>query len=429
MFKKKKTTTTLGIPSAMLFNQSILDVFVLQGILELEDAEKLKNNFKTNREIETFLIKNHLVTKDTINKAYSIILKLPFIELRNIEIKREALETIPQKIASRLGIIPFDLDGTLLKVAITEPADLPLGFSSALRKLFKNKKANLELFITDVEDFKEAFKQYKKKPEKSLLIKKGSLPVVYLRNRKISRDCLNKIPKNFIEKYRVLVFGENIAGCYLVASEKPDSPLTKKILKYIEKENKVKLELFATSESDIDHILENYDNNTPFQIEEVQEKSINSDKKEDAEQFKTIIQDNLKSAYTNIKKTFVRKKSPTLTVDSIFVRKESDKDIERKFQNGSKENIIKINDESPNKTISLIGKIPEAYLTKLPQNFISKYRVVVFGENDEGNLMIATDDRESEMTKKAVSFIENQHPVEVFSVKPADIEYALSIYG
>ncbi len=422
MFSKQKYNSSLGIPSAMLFNQSILDVFVLQGILELEDAVKLKNNFRTNREIETFLLKNHLVTKDTINKAYSIILKLPFIELSNIKIDRETLDIIPEKISSKLGIIPFDSEGTLLKIAITEPADLPLGFLSALKKLFKNKKANLELFITGIEDFKEAFKQYKNKQDKSLLMKKGSLPVVYLRNRNIPRECLNKIPKNFIEKYRVLVFGENITGHYLVASEKPDSPLTKKILDYIEKENKVKLELFATSANDIDFVLNNYDSNASFQIEQPVTKTSKLNRKEKAEEFKTILQDNLKFSFSNIKKTIIKAKSPTLTVDSIFVQKES----REKFQNTAKENIIKT--EGYEKTISLIGKIPKTYLTKLPKNFITKYRVVVFGENDEGNLMLATDDPKSEMTKKALLFIKNQHPSEVFITKPADIEYALSIY-
>lgn len=422
MFSKQKSN--LGIPSAMLFNQSILDVFVLQGILELEDAEKLKKNFKTNREIENFLLKNHLVTRDTINKAYSIILKLPFIELSSIKIEQEVLDVIPEKIALRLGIIPFDLDGMLLKVAITLPSDLPIGFTASISKLLKNKKANLELFITGTNDFKEAVKQYKIKPKKSLLIKKGSLPIVYLRNRKISRHCLNKIPKSFIEKYRLLVFDENIAGNYLVACEKPDSPLTKKIFKYIEKENKVKLEIFATSGSDIDYVLENYDSETPFQIEELQIVKKEEKKPEKKEQFKVITQDSINTAISSIQKRFFKPKTPTLTIDSIVKRPEQ-------FQKDDKNGII-INegksDEPSAKSINLIGKIPKSYLAKLPKEFIEKYRVVVFGENDEGDLMLASDTLGAEVTKKAISFIKNQHPVEVFSTKSADIEYALSIY-
>lgn len=433
MFSKPKSN--LGVPSAMLFNQSILDVFVLQGILDLEDAEKLKGHFRTNREIETFLLANHLVTRDTINKAYSIILKLPFIELKNIKISPETLRAVPEKIATRLGIIPFDLDGTLLKIAVTQPADLPLSFSQTVKKLFKSKKANLELFITGMDDFKEALKQYKDKPEKSLLIKKGSLPVVYLRNRRITRECLNKIPKSFIEKYRLLVFDENIAGHYLVACEHPDSSLTKKIFNYIEKENKVKLEIFATSESDIDYVLQNYDSDTPFQIEELQPKKEVEQGPSKKEQYKTIAQDNLRQAISGIKKTFFRRKNPTLTVDSIFSRPKNETGLARteesKFPNNAKASIINNVEDKGNieiKSINLVGKVPKDFLVKLPKEFISKYRVVVFGEDDKGKLMLATDTPDSDVTKKALDFIAGQHEIEIYLAKPADIEYALNIY-
>jgi len=430
MLGKQKQNSISGLPSALLFNQSILDVFVLQGILELEDAQKLRSHFKTNREIESFLLKNHLVTKDTINKAYSIILKLPFVELKNIKISSETLATVPEKIAAKLGIIPFDLDGKLLKIAITQPADLPLGFTSTIKKLFKNKKANLELFVTGMEDFKEALKQYKNKPERTLLMKKGSLPVVYLRNRKISREFLNKIPKSFIEKYRLLVFDENIAGHYLVACEKPDSPLTKKILNYIEKENKVSLEVFATSEGDIGYVLKNYDSSTPFQIEELQPTMVKEEKPEKEERYKLI--DQSKSAITTISKSLFKPKAPSLTIDSIFSRESNPALIQKnQFQNNVEEHIIKDEkkvDGSAKKVISLVGRIPKDFLVKLPKEFISKYRVVVFGENEKGDLMLATDCPESKMTQKAISFIKNQLPVEVFNTKPSDIEYALNIY-
>lgn len=431
MIKKQKENLLFGVPSAALFNQSILDVFVLQGILELEDAVRLKKHFKTNREIEKFLLKNHLVTKDTINKAYSIILKLPFVELKNIEISSDALLVIPEKIALKLGVIPFDIDGTLLKVAVTEPADLPLGFSSAIKKLFKNKKVNFELFITDVEDFKEAARQYRNL-KKSLLIKKGSLPVVYLRNRKISRNFLNKIPKSFIEKYRLLVFNENIAGQYCVACEKPDSPLTKKILRYLEKENKIKLELFATSGSDIDYVLENYDSNTPFKIEELQPTQIEPgedqtyDKKE-----KTPVKESVKTIVSELSKTFRKPEGPVLTIDSISGRSSKPRFALRKseFQNDDEKTIINnVETDENEKVVSLVGKIPKGYLSKLPKEFITKYRIVVFGENRVGDLMLATDAIESETTQKAINFIKNQHPVEVFVTSTPNIEYAISIY-
>lgn len=84
--------------------------------------------------------------------------------------------------------------------------------------------------------------------------------------------------------------------------------------------------------------------------------------------------------------------------------------------------------KSNRKEVSLIGKIQKDCLAKLPKEFIQKYRIVVFGENDSGNLMLATDDIDSDLTKQAIEFIKKQHSVELFSTSTNDIEYALNIY-
>lgn len=242
-----------------IMSQSILDVFVLQDILDFEDAEKLKSHFRTNREIEDFLVKNRLVTKDTINKAYSILLKIPYIGLSSIEIPADAKKIITKQIAQKYGIIPFDINKGLIKIAISKPADLLMGFMKGLIKLFEDKNLALELFITGDSDFRESVTQYDKSKNNKVLIKKGSLPVIYIRNLKIPTSLLTKIPKEFIERYRVMIFGESVYGGYMVACQEPDSFVTKKVLDYIEKENNVKLEVFAASKDDFDHILSNYE--------------------------------------------------------------------------------------------------------------------------------------------------------------------------
>jgi len=373
------------------------------------------------------------VTRETINKAYSIILKLPFIELQNIEISEDALSVIPEKIARKHGVIPFDLENRILKIAVTNPADLPLGFASALSKLFKNKKIIIELFITTPEDFKEMLKQYRNRSKKSLLIKKGSLPVIYLRNRQIQRKYLNKMPKSFIEKYRLLVFDESISGEYLVACEKPDSPLTKKILNYIKKENKVALEIFATSKEDIDYVLKNYDHNSSFHVEPLHEDKIEENIKKEPEDKKDI-KDRL-PLFSSLSDLLFKSDTPSLTVDSIAPRASvlDDKKHEKNgdnFQNSLKERIIvnKPADIDGKLSVNLVGKIQREYLTKLPKEFIRKYRIVVFGENSSGELMLASDDLNGELTIKAIDFIKKQHPVELYAASTDDIEYAVNVY-
>lgn len=251
----QKANPFSGLSLTPLDTQSILDIFVLQDIIDPSDAEKLKMSFKTNREIENFLLKNRLVSRDTINKAYSIILKLPFIGLKNVKIPEEALKAVPKQLASKFGIIPFDLKDNLLRLAISRPADLLASYPVGLVKVFDAKGLGLELFITGESDFKEVFLQYSKNANDKLLMNKGSLPVIQLKNYKITPEYLSKIPVEFIEKYRIVIFNQNAAGDYLVACQDPNSSVTRKVLDYLKKANNISLEVFATSSDDISAVV------------------------------------------------------------------------------------------------------------------------------------------------------------------------------
>jgi type IV pilus assembly protein PilB len=252
---EQKTQNYYDISEDAMTIQSILDVFVLQNILDSDDATKLKEKLKTNRQVEEFMLKNRILTRDTINKAYSIIYKLPFIELKSVKIPDELKQIIPERVARKFFIIPFDQYENTIKIAIARPADLLASYQNGLSKLLASKELDLELFITGETDFYESVKQYRKNSDDALLVKKGSLPVVYLRNQVIPNQFLKKIPEEFITKYRLVVFGENKKGYYLVACEDPTSPVSIKILDFIQRENNIKIERFATSKEDINYII------------------------------------------------------------------------------------------------------------------------------------------------------------------------------
>ena len=294
----------------ILATQSILDVFVLQNILDPEDAEKLKVKLRTNREVEDFLLKNKIVSRDTINKAYSIIFKLPYIELKNIEIREDLRKAVPEKLVRKFGIIPFGITEGILRLAMCLPADLLVNYQSGLVKLFADKNFRIELYITGQTDYVECLKQYQGRANE-LLIKKGSLPVVFLRNQSISQELLKKIPLEFIEKYRVSVFGQNTNGYYMVACEQPDSPVVIRILEFIEKENGIKVERFATSKEDIDYViglLKKRDiNPSPTKDSEVRGSDVSVDKKPKKN----------KDSISSLLENFLGSDQPKMTVDEI----------------------------------------------------------------------------------------------------------------
>lgn len=284
--KIEDTLAYYGLNSNALSGQSILDVFVLQGVIELPDAEKLKRNFRTNREIENFLLQNGIVSKETINKAYSILLKIPFISLKNVQVSHEILALIPEKMARKFGVIPFALDENVLRIVLFRPADLLAGFKAGLSRVLEVTGREIELFITSEEDFLEVLSQYNPKRDDGIKLARGAYPVVFLRNQSIPPEYLKKLPRDFIDKNRMVIFDSSKSGNLLLASEKPESASTIKMVSFLKKENNINIELFATSHGDIDYALDLYDGKNlikPEPKEEIIEPKTNTLEEDDGQ--------------------------------------------------------------------------------------------------------------------------------------------------
>lgn len=239
--------------------QSILDVLLMQKLLTPADAQKLRSRYRTNREIENFLLKNRLVSQSTISKAYSILLKIPYISLNNFEIPEEVLSIIPKKIAESFKVIPFGFKYGLLQLAIASPADLSVNFSKGLAKIIEDKHLTLDLYITSMADFQTALSQYDHKSNSRNLMQTGSYPVVFLRNQDIRAEYLGKLPIDFIKKYRAVVFYKKADNSYALAAETPDDTGLNKAISALEAENNISFQIFAASKEDIDHAISLYE--------------------------------------------------------------------------------------------------------------------------------------------------------------------------
>jgi len=253
------TDTVKTVSNYALKTQSILDVFVVQGLVSPDDAEKLKKQYRTNDSLERALLKNHIASRETINKAYSILLKLPFVSLKNLMIGKETLNTIPEKIAKRYGVIAFDLPGNSVKIAVSRPSELSADLPLVLERLFEKKEISIDLYVTGDGDFREAYAQYRK-PSENKLIKSG-YPVVFLRNQSINSDALSRLPLDFMKKNRMAVFKKRAEDSYDIASEKPDDPNIIRIIRSIEENNKIKFQIFAASREDIDYLIDIHPSN------------------------------------------------------------------------------------------------------------------------------------------------------------------------
>lgn len=232
--------------------QSILDVFLLQGLINYQDYQTIKNKFSTNLEIEAFLLKNKLLSVDSINRAYSIIYKMPFVDLKNLKVEQSVLELASPEFIKRYRVAPFSMNNGVLSLAIARPSSIS-SITPELEKYFAAKARLVNLYITTTSDLEEIIKQYSIK-NKDLLLSKTNYPTVFLKNQNISKELIQLLPPEFISKYHLVIFNKRDSEHYLIASDRIDNPETIKAVQGVEDQNKIFLELFATSSEDISYV-------------------------------------------------------------------------------------------------------------------------------------------------------------------------------
>lgn len=253
-----------------LSSQSIIDVFVVQGLVLPVDAEKIKLRYKNNLAIERFLLSNRLISREAINKAYSIILKLPFVGLGNLSIPKEITSLIPEKLEKKYLVLPFSKRGDVLNIAVGNPGELFLGANNDIKSLIEAKNLHLELFISTPEDILKAIPA-KNGDKNKIQLEQGNLPVIFLRNRNVNIKYLRLLPLEFIEKNRVVIFDRVNGKRYRIAEEDPYSKKTKEIIDYLKQNNNLDLEEFTTSSEDIDYLIGLYKNSSKEKLEDPEE--------------------------------------------------------------------------------------------------------------------------------------------------------------
>ncbi len=257
-----KVYKNVGFASGQLSHdfsmQSILDVFVVQGLISNADAEKLKKIYRSNRDIERVLLSNRVVSQETINKAYSILLKLPYISLDNTKVDRDVLNIIPRKMSAKYGVVAFGLKDNNLQIAVSKPSLIDNTFDQNFDKIIADKPYKLDLYITGSNDFNEIYKQYKSESNDPDKLSSSGMAVVYLRNQDISHAVLRSLPLDFIERHRAVFFYQKNDNTFAMAAQHPDAADIRKSIDYLEKENGIKIQLFATSPDDIDYAIETY---------------------------------------------------------------------------------------------------------------------------------------------------------------------------
>ncbi|MBI4067297.1 type II/IV secretion system protein, partial [Candidatus Gottesmanbacteria bacterium] len=134
------------MPSA----QSILDVLIANRSINPLDASALKStSLSTGEKIEDLLLKKRIVDPLTIQKAKAQVLGVSFIQLSVRGISPDILNNIPEPVARKYSVFPFDLDRkeNILSVAMADPLDLNI-----IEFLEKKSGKKIQPFLADKDE-------------------------------------------------------------------------------------------------------------------------------------------------------------------------------------------------------------------------------------------------------------------------------------
>lgn len=105
--------------------QSIEEILQQQGLLRPEQVSAIKlESINSGRSPERIIIEHNFVPVEKIAQARAQIMGVPFISVENRAISAEVLNLIPEPVARRYKLIPFEKEGNILSVAMADPLDL-----------------------------------------------------------------------------------------------------------------------------------------------------------------------------------------------------------------------------------------------------------------------------------------------------------------
>lgn len=104
---------------------TLTDVLLKKGLLGKKDAEKARENHRSNGENFTdTLVKMGLITREEVAKALADELQIPYIDLTSYELDPKAMEALPEGMVRKYRVVPLSLSGGVLTLATSDPLNV-----------------------------------------------------------------------------------------------------------------------------------------------------------------------------------------------------------------------------------------------------------------------------------------------------------------
>lgn len=145
MFSDKKIKKILE--KTNLFPSGDLDNFS-------KDAQKEKKS------LEDYLIEKKLISHETLYENIATYIKVPFINLKNTNIRKDILYMVPESVAVSNNVIAFDGDSKSISIALIDPENLEI-----IDFIKRKTGLSVKVYLSTPENIKESFKKYSRSLE------------------------------------------------------------------------------------------------------------------------------------------------------------------------------------------------------------------------------------------------------------------------
>jgi type IV pilus assembly protein PilB len=141
----------------MLNEEQLKNILIGARLISEVNFEKISREARENdKKPEDLLAERKIISPEDLYRETAKYFQVPFINLKDLTIRKEALFNVPEPIAIAHDLIAFDSADGVLKIAALDPEDLEI-FD------FIKKKTGLEIkiYLTSRDSIKEGLKQYR----------------------------------------------------------------------------------------------------------------------------------------------------------------------------------------------------------------------------------------------------------------------------
>ncbi len=112
---------------------------------------------KANLDLDRYLVDHNILSENVLYETIASYYKLPFIDLRQVTIRKDVLEAVPEPLVQVHQVVAYDMDPKRIKLATLDPRDL-----QTIEFIKKKTGLQADIAITTPSSIKNALSQFHK---------------------------------------------------------------------------------------------------------------------------------------------------------------------------------------------------------------------------------------------------------------------------